>query len=295
MKRIWFYIFSLLALILVLIWTAVLVAPGKTLKIIACDVGQGDAILLTYKNIQILTDGGVPNGMVINCLSRHMPFYDRNLEVVINTHPQLDHYGGLTEVFRRYKVDYFLANALESSSSEYQLLKKEVGGSGARVVNPNQSTDIRYGLLHLDVFWPTLSFLESEGYKPGANSLGSFTSKRDPNDFSVQVLVSFGEFDALLTGDVGHNMAPSIIPNFESRSVEYIKIPHHGSKYGLAEDYLQLIQPSVAVISSGKNNYGHPTQEILDLLSSEKIQTFRTDLNGDVIVETDGEDYWLRN
>src|SRR5688572_14767306 len=105
------YVFSLLVLVAIMVWTVVFQLPDDNLHIIACDVGQGDAILAIYKDVQILTDGGLPNGKVIECLSKHVPFWDDRIEVVVNTHPQLDHYGGLTSVFKKYNVDYFIANS----------------------------------------------------------------------------------------------------------------------------------------------------------------------------------------
>ena len=87
-------------------------------------------------------------------------------------------------------------------------------------------------------------------------------------------------------------MADDVIPNFPTKDIQYFKIPHHGSKYGLTPDYLNLFKPELAVISVGaKNRYGHPTQEVLKLLEGKGIKLYRTDLDGDIVVETDGEDW----
>jgi competence protein ComEC len=269
--------------------------PGSNLRVIACDVGQGDAVLIIYKNIEILTDGGNPNGKVSVCLSKYMPFWDREIEVVINSHPQLDHYGGLIEVFKNYKVDYFVANALDSGASQYQVLKKEVGSGGTHVVNPVAGTRLRLSLIHLDIFWPSRDFLINNGFDFKGGELGTFTYKGDLNDFSVQAIASFGNFRILLTGDIGHNLESRVIPNLPKEGVDYIKIPHHGSKYGLTPDYLNVITPKIAVISVGKNNtYGHPSPEITDLLKSRGITTYRTDETGNVVIETDGKSFWLK-
>jgi len=292
--KFWKYLFGFLVLTLSGIIIAIFQLPDNNLHIIACDVGQGDAILAVYKNTQILTDGGIPNGKVTECLSRHIPFWDREIEVIVNTHPQLDHYGGLIEVLKNYKVDMFVGNALDASTSEYQVLKKEVGRRGIRVVNPTSGLAIRSGLISYDIFWPSLDFLTSEGMPGVENKLGTFTSKRDPNDFSVQAILSLGEFDALLTGDIGSNMAGVVIPNLPTRTLEYIKVPHHGSKNGITPDYLEVIEPKIAVISDGKNNrYGHPHQEILKILRDKGIKILRTDLSGDIEIVTDGKKYWM--
>ncbi len=288
------YLFGILSLILFLLCLVILELPDNNLHIIACDVGQGDAILAVYKNIQILTDGGIPNGKALDCLSRHIPFWDREIEVVVNTHPQLDHYGGLIKVFKSYKVDYFVGNALVAGANDYQVLRKEVGSSGSKVINPVTGTSIRSGLMSYDIFWPSFAFLASEGMPSIENKLSTFTSKRDPNDFSVQAILSLENFDTLLTGDIGHNMADMVLPYLPNKNVEYIKVPHHGSRYGMTQDYLTMFVPKLAVISVGKNNtYGHPTPEILNLLKSAGVKTYRTDNDGEIEVVTDGKGFWV--
>jgi competence protein ComEC len=289
----WKYLFGLLLLMAVVAWVAVFDFSATRFRLIACDVGQGDAILVVYGDFEILTDGGGPNGKVVGCLSRYMPFWDREVEVVVNTHPQLDHYGGLIEVFRKYKVDYFIASALESSSQEYQVLKREVGRGSTKVINPLKGQSIRYGMMHYDIFWPTKEFLMSEGWNGEEGILGKFTSDRDSNDFSVQAVVGFGSFSALLTGDVGQSIDALVLPNFDKKSVNYIKIPHHGSKYGLTTGYLSLFKPDLAVISVGKDNsYGHPASDVLDLLREKGVKTLRTDDSGDVVIWSDGKKFW---
>ena len=289
------YLLGIILLILTVIGLTVLNLPDSNLHIIACDVGQGDAILITFKTTQILTDGGLANGKVINCLTKYMPFWDKEIEIVVNTHPQLDHYGGLIEIFKKYKVDTFIANALNSSALEYQVLTREVGGQGTKVVSPHSGMVVRLGLLSYDIFWPTTEFISFESGQELTNKLNTFNSKRDPNDFSIQAVVSFGDFSALLTGDMGKALANGVIPNLPIKTIDYIKIPHHGSKYGITQNYLDMIDPGVAVISVGKkNSYGHPTSEILNLLKDRGIKTYRTDQDGDIEVVTDGKSFWVK-
>lgn len=277
-------VFILIFLIL-FIWIIIFQIPDSKFHLIACDVGQGDGILITYKDVQVITDGGLPNGKMERCLSKHLPFWDKHIEVVVNTHPQLDHFGGLVKVFENYEVDYFIKNDLKISTQEYKVLQNVVGSSGVKVVSPGSMPSIRLGLMHYDIFYPSekvLSFFE------GDNS-------PDPNDVSVQSLVKFGEFTALLTGDIGENMSSEVLKYFPNIQVNYIKIPHHGSKYGMVESYLRKFVPDIAVISSGKNNsYGHPTKEILKILNDKKIKVLRTDELGDVEIISDGKNFWQK-
>lgn len=293
MKILWKNIFLSLGLALIAIWMAVFTYPEKKLHLIACDVGQGDAILAVYGTTQILIDGGATN-KVIDCLGTHMPFWDRKIEVVLLTHPQLDHFGGLSEVFKRFQVERFVATSLDSSSQAYQALISMVGGSGIEVVNPTTGMVIRSGLLYLDIVWPSSDFQVAAGDVSEGNILGAFTSKKDPNDFSVVVNLRLGEFDALLTGDIGPKVISEIVQIGKIREVEYIKIPHHGSKNGLTKELLDIASPEVAVISVGKNSFGHPHREILDLLKDYDILVKRTDEGGDVEVVSDGKSWWIK-
>ncbi|OGM04311.1 hypothetical protein A2715_02735 [Candidatus Woesebacteria bacterium RIFCSPHIGHO2_01_FULL_39_32] len=295
------YLFIFLLLITALVWITVLTYPKQNLRLIACDVGQGDSILAIYGKTQILIDGG-PDKSILDCLSQYLPFWDRELEVVVNTHPQKDHYMGLIEVFKTYGVDSFVATPLDSSSKEYGVLKELVGSKGIRVINPQSGQRLRIGLIYLDILHPSQEFLAtnlprfSEGSRE--NVLGGYTSKKDPNDFSVVTILRFGEFDALLTGDISQEISDVIAEQLmvsASRTIDYLKVPHHGSKNGLTQKLLDASNPEVAVISSRKNNsYGHPHEETLKLLRDKGTKLLRTDEMGDVGVESDGKKVWVK-
>lgn len=290
----WKYIFLLLILILTSVWLAVFGTSKKDeLHLIACDVGQGDAILATYNDVQILFDGG-PNTSVLDCLSEHIPYWDNEIELIVLSHPQSDHLRGLIDVFDNYQVVNFLASSLDSSSQEYQVLKSKVGGSGARVINPTTGMTIRLGKIYLDIVWPNDEFQEKEALVSKEGSvLGGYTTKRDSNDFSVVAILRLEEFDALLTGDIGPKVIDEILQTGEIADVEYIKVPHHGSKNGLTKELLEASTPEIAVISVGKNQWGHPHGEVTELLNDKDIKTFRTDEMGNVEIITDGERVWL--
>ncbi len=296
---IWKYLIGLLTLVAVTVWMAVFAYPDPEMKIIACDVGQGDAILATYGTKQILIDGG-PGDKVLSCLDKHIPFWDREIDVVVLTHPQSDHFNGLIEVMSRYEVDKFVATAADSSSQGYQVLKKIVGGGGSEVVNPTTGMVIRLGKIHLDILHPSEQFVlnNSKGFPSeqlGHNVLGAFDVKGDINDYSVVVSLSLGEFDALLTGDIGPEISDVISEQIKASGkdgYEYIKIPHHGSKNGLSEKLLIESDPEVAVITVGSNNrYGHPHSEILKLLGDYEIETLRTDIDGEIVITTNGKSW----
>lgn len=293
--RLWKYTYLLLILVIGVVWLSLFNLPDSKLHLIACDVGQGDAILAVYRETQILIDGG-PGKKVTKCLDENIPFWDRQIELVVLTHPQLDHYGGLIEVFKNYKVNTLVASSLDSSSQKYRVLQTAVGGSGVRVVEPTTGMVIRSGLIYLDIVWPTRDFLAEETKeKENKKVLGAYTSSLDPNQFSVVAILRLNEFEALLTGDIDRKVTEEILKTGLVREVDYIKVPHHGSKNGLSEKLLVKTNSKVAVITSGEGNpYGHPHKEVLDLLSRFNIPTYRTDIHGDIKVITDGKSFEVR-
>jgi competence protein ComEC len=296
----WKYIFTIMILTVISVWLAVFTFPDKNLRLISCNVGQGDATLVIYGKTQILIDGG-PDNKVLECLSEYIPFWDREIEMVILSHPQVDHFTGLIEVFGRYKVDYFLANGLDFSGSSYSLLKNLVGGSGAKIINPTRGMMLRSGLIQLDILNPSQQYLEENStvqITSDGGILGSFTSKKDPNVFSIVAILSYKDFNAIFTGDIDNKIsdeiAEAINENYKN-SLEYIKVPHHGSKNGLTKKLLDATSPEVAVISVKKNNsYGHPHEEILKLLSDRGIKILRTDEVGNIEIISDGKSWWLK-
>lgn len=275
------YIFGLLFLILFAVWLAAFSLPGQNLHIVACDVGQGDAILIQKGSSQILLDGG-PDDRVLDCLGRYMPFWDRRIELVILTHPEDDHLAGLIGVVRRYKLDLYAEYNQEIGTELAEVLKKEVGGRGVKTLNLTSGTKLRLGKIYLDILHPDI------GYQPSAIS--------DTNDLSIVFLLKYGGFKALFTGDISPAVSDQLSVISSVQRIDYVKIPHHGSKNGISQKLLEATKPKVAIISVGKNNpYGHPHQEILKILKDSGVKILRTDKMGDVEIESDGKKFFVKN
>ena len=303
MSRIWKLTLIVVLLITVIVW----LLPFSTtdnLKVITCDVGQGDASLIVYKSTEILIDGG-PDNSVLECLSKHLPFWDRTIEVVVLTHPQSDHYTGLIGVFSHYRVEKILANSLEVSNQQNGLLKNQVLGQGSEWVRPVSGMVVRSRTIQLDILYPseeifTRNFTPSDSDSSQnanfAEVLEAESTKVDPNDISVVSLVTFGSFKFLFTGDAGSNILDSLASSnvlISKKPINYIKVSHHGSKSALSEKLYALTDLGIAVISVGENSYGHPHQEVSNALSRFGLKVYRTDRVGDIVVETDGKKIWV--
>jgi competence protein ComEC len=278
--------------------------PDQNLHIIACDVGQGDAILITHRSTQVLMDGG-PNTQVLNCLGNHMPFWDRTIELVILTHPQHDHHRGLIDVFKSYEVTQFVASSIGNDSRSFDQLFATVVEEQVPVFSPKQGETIKVGKLTFKVLWPETRVGDSTAW----NSKNSITLDQvddndqsgtvlgvysgDPNEITLVTMLEFDRVRALFTGDIGTREELALVSSHLITPVNILKVPHHGSKNASSSDFLGVLSPEVAIISSGVNNtYGHPHQDTLIRLDTVGTQVLRTDQIGDVEVVSDGQQIW---
>ena len=286
-------LYSLIVLVIISLSLGIVSLPDDKLHLITCDVGQGDANLILYKNTQILIDGG-KGDMVLECLQRHVPFWDKTIETVIISHPQDDHFGGIIDVAKSYQVKNYLVSGLNASSQKWSVLEGIVGSTDSKIVYTKTGDQYQLGLIHLDILWPKISDFKGLTMEEKTNDqkvLGTFTSSQDPNDFSVVLNLKYKNFTAIYTGDIGPDTEENIIKLNVLSNVDLLKVPHHGSKNGLSENFLKKLSPKIAVIGVGKNPWGHPHQEILNLLQDYKVQTYRTDKDGDIQVITNGNGY----
>lgn len=254
---------------------------GK-LHVVFCDVGQGDAIYLrTPKGIDVLVDGG-PNDAVLGCLSSHMPFWDRSIEMVFLTHPHADHLTGLISVLERYTVLSFNTEELINTTAGFTKLTEtiRVNKIKSRYIGAGDTFRMKDGV-SVKVLGPSRRFLQE------TSPDRTIAEKRE---FASLVLkVSFGSFEVVLTGDSQREGLREGIERV-GEAVDVLQVPHHGSKTGLDADILTRIKPRFAVISVGKKNrYGHPNKETLKLLGDKDIKILRTDQNGEIEITSDGK------
>lgn len=250
----------------------------KKLHLVFCNVGQGDAIFIrTSTGSDILVDGG-PDDSVLSCLGKHMPFWDRTLEIVILTHPDADHVTGLIDVIKRYKLIHFYTSKVEAKTDVYKQFLRTLKESNIKQNYLWQGDKFTFqDGLTMETLWPAQEWKAST-----------------TNSFSAVELLTYKKFKVLLTGDLDAEQMEKI--DDLAGKISLLKVPHHGSRFGLTQEILDILNPNLAVISVGKKNkFGHPTPFILQLLKDKGIKILRTDLDGKIEIVSDGVSWRARN
>src|SRR3989344_8792557 len=270
------------------------------LKVYFFDVGQGDAIWIEAPNgNQVLIDGG-PDNSVIQKLGEVMPFYDKDIDIVVSTHSDADHITGLIDVLERLEIRNIVYSNIIRSSSLYDAWREAVDEEGANVVEPVAGKVIDLGSgVTLTMVHPAESL--AGRIMPARG--GSASGGEKTNNESVVLMLKYGETEVLLTGDIEAKAERQIIlsgagcspvPCGADLGADILKVAHHGSKTSTIEEFLYEVSPQVAIIQVGaKNRYGHPAQEVLKRLEDYGIRYYRNDTDGDIKVISDGQNYQI--
>jgi competence protein ComEC len=263
-----------------LLWWAALTPSSDRLTVTVMDVGQGDAILIEDPaGHRILIDGGPSGRAVSEALGRETPFWDKGIDLVVLTHPEEDHLNGLVTALERYDVKRILASPVETDSAAYGAWLQAAEREGAPYYQaaPGEWFDLGRGA-RLEVLGPP-----SDPIEGGEAKL---------NNNSVVLRLTWGEVSFLLPGDLERAGEEALLEEGEDLRCTVLKVAHHGSAYGTGESLLAAVQPAVAVISVGADNwYGHPSPQVLERLEDSLV--YRTDQNGRVKLSTDGERLWM--
>jgi beta-lactamase superfamily II metal-dependent hydrolase len=257
------------------LWTELSWLSSRDLAVYFLDVGQGDAILIRAPGGHtVLIDGGPGRGVLAD-LAAELPFFVRSLDLVIETHPDSDHAGGLPDVLEHFIVRGVLKPCLGTSTNPYEEALDRLAKEG-RVPEicavAGQLVDLGGG-----------ASLEILGAGNGARA--------DTNGASVVVRLSFGRTNFLFMGDATVKEEKYLAYYAaEKLSADVYKVSHHGSRESNDPDFIRAVDPEIAVISVGAlNRYGHPHQELLDQLAKNQIEILRTDQFGPVELDSDGE------
>jgi beta-lactamase superfamily II metal-dependent hydrolase len=246
----------------------------KYLNVYALDVGQGDAFLIeSPTGIQALVDTGPPN-KILSQLAGVMPQADRSIDLIFISHSDQDHIGGIVDVLENYSVGTIFESGVEVDSQTFQNFKKLIQEKNIKDLIARKGTRIDMGDgAVIEILFPDRD-----------------VSDWDTNEASIVMRLVYGENSILFTGDAPIETEKRILAenSIESLESDILKVSHHGSKTSTGSEFLEVVKPKFALISVGlKNKFGHPKQEILDLLNDFGAQIFRTDELGQIEIKCD--------
>ncbi len=248
---------------------------AQPLTVEVLNVGQGDSILIrSPEGKTALIDAGPTKNAALGILRRKGI---KSLDLVAISHHHSDHYGGMNEVVRALKPRYFLASNSAHSTTLYLKLLQTVEAQGIAVVQPgSKPRKIELGSVELTIF-----------PQPPED-------RKDENNNSIGLRLTYGSFSVLLTGDSEATERQWWLRNDPDlvRDCTILKLPHHGSRNGTDQRWLQAVRPQLAVGSMGKDNeYGHPHAETLSLLRRDGVPLLRTDQFGTITITSDGRNW----
>lgn len=261
---------------LVLLNVLVFSIPVSTdLTVSFLDVGQGDAVLITSPTgSQMLVDGGATRA-VLRELGTSIPFFDRTLDVVVATHPDKDHVGGLSEVLRRYDVEVFLESGVFHDTSATQAVQSVLQEKSTPTVTAMRGMRILLGGgAYADVLFPDRN-----------------VSGVESNTGSIFLQIVYGNTKVLLTGDAPKSVERYVHALDGSRLQSTIfKVGHHGSKTSSDPQFVASVDPDYSIISAGKDNrYGHPHKEVLEIFEKTDSRILGTGENGTITFVSNGK------
>ncbi len=274
------YITGVLLMLNIFAWKeAFLLVNSGELKIYFLNVGQGDsAFIQTPQLHQILIDGG-PDSTILSKLQILMPVRDKTIDIVVLSHPEKDHLMGLLALLQIYKIDYVLWTGVVRDTAEYKewvKLLEKAKQEGTKILIAKANLKIKAGQVAINTLYP-FEYLEGE------------IMKNTSNDSGVVSKIVFGKDSLLFTGDITSRVEKELLSKESDLASDVLKVAHHGSKYSTSDEFLEEVNPKIAVISVGENSYGHPTPETLQRLENFGIKVLRTDTEGDIEIVSDGK------
>jgi len=241
-------------------------------SVVFFNVGQGDSILLNFSNGEkMLVDCG-PNGNVLSKLGSRLPFYDRVIDYLVITHPDLDHYGGCIDVLKRYQVNHIIENGEKKDGDNYwQEWNFAAEKEKATRIIVDREKELLFGLEKINFFSPVTST----------------PSSLEGNNRSLVFKLISNTTTIMFTGDAEYvleNILLDIYSKAELRS-NYLKVGHHGSDSSTSDEWLEAVRPKTAIVSVGKNKFGHPSLRVLRKLERIGADMWRTDEKNDILIE----------
>ena len=254
------------------------VSENGMLKVTFLDVGQGDATLIeSPSGTQVLIDGG-KGSVVLQRLSAHMGFFDKDLDMVVATHPDMDHIGGLIDVLDRYTVHTILMTENMGSTPTFETFIQKVKDEHADIIyaRTGQVFDLGKGAQGSTTF--TILFPDHD------------PTNLESNMSSIVGRLVYGESEYMLTGDSPQEIETYLVSLYgDELSSDVLKAGHHGSRTSSSEVFVYAVHPQYVIYSAGKDNsYGHPHKEVTDLMIAHGIIQKNTADQGSISSVSDG-------
>lgn len=242
------------------------------------NVGQGDSIFIkTSEGHKIIIDGGPDYNIASEKLAEQLDFWDKEIDLMILSHPEQDHFTGLFKILKLYQVKNIVwTGDIKDTEGfkNFQLAVRQEQIEGAKIYNLDANDKILIGQTQMHILFPfSLSNQDTQSV----------------NENCLVVKLDFDKNSFLFTGDIGFDQEKLIISNQENIDIDVLKVAHHGSKYSSSSEFLKAVSPEVSVIQVGKNSYGHPGVETLTRLIESGSKVFRNDLIGDIQIISDGK------
>ncbi|MED3733522.1 ComEC/Rec2 family competence protein [Geobacillus stearothermophilus] len=245
-------------------------AATKTLSVHFINVGQGDSIYIKAPNGEdILIDGGNKDGSDVVAYLKKQKVKD--IEFMIATHPDADHIGGLDEVLKAFPVKNVYAPKVSHTSQAYKDFLTAVKNKKLTIKTAQANVTLPIKGVTAKFVGPVKTY-----------------SKSDTNDWSAVLRLAYGKNAFLFTGDAEFKAESDMIKAKQPLKADVLKVGHHGAKTSTSTAFLNAVKPKYAVISVGKNSYGHPTKEVLNRLKAAKVTVYRTDQKGTIVFTSNG-------
>ena len=281
--------FFIILFILSIFFMYVLKLIPSDLKVHFIDVGQGDAtFIITPNNSTILIDGGGnltssfdvgENTLIPYILDRGFS----SIDFVMISHFDYDHVGGILSLLENLEVKKIIISKQYEMTDNYEKFLEIVCNKNIDIILVGAGDKINIEKnLYFDILWPSKDFITENAI----------------NNNAIVAKMVYGKFNMLFTGDIEEIAEKEILKNYDKKVLNAVvlKVAHHGSKTSSTEEFLENVNPKIALIGVGKNNnFGHPSGEVLYRLQEHNVQLYRTDLNGEIIINIKENGYFSVN
>jgi competence protein ComEC len=244
---------------------------NSELSVMIIDVGQGDSILVTFGNADVML---IDAGESKNAEAVKEELDERGItqiDVLVATHPHADHIGGMAEIIEKYEIGGIYMSDMQADTKTYQKLRDTIEAHHIPLTEAFAGMTFNMGGAECTIVSPAQD------------------ADKDPNNESVMLLLDYLDNEFLFTGDAEEWSEQQVLDAGYNIDADVLKVAHHGSSTGTSEAFLRAVTPDYAVISCGKDNkYRHPHDETLELLDEYGVDTLRTDISGDVLFISDG-------